>query len=73
MVDVFIKFILSFSGSLSSRIIGGILVEVVMFIATVVLAMLDSSTWPGTFFWITMATVVILNSKFSILILFSKT
>jgi len=48
-------------GSLSSRIIGGILVEVVMFIATVVLAMLDSSTWPGTFFWITMATVVILN------------
>jgi len=48
-------------GSLSSRIIGGILVEVVMFIATVVLAMLDTSTWPGGFFWITMVTVVILN------------
>jgi len=51
-------------GSLSSRIIGGLLVEVVIFVTTVVLAMVDSSTWPGTFFWVTMTTVVILNSKF---------
>ena len=58
------SFFLWFSGSLSSRIVGGILVEVVIFVVTVVLAMLDSSTWPGTFFWITMVTVVVLNSKF---------
>lgn len=48
-------------GSLSTRIIGSILVEVLIFVATIVLAMLDSSEWPGAFFWITMGSVVILN------------
>lgn len=48
---------------MSTRIIGGILVEVVIFVFTVVLAMLDSSQWPGAFFWTTMGSVVILNSK----------
>jgi len=51
-------------GSLSTRIIGGILVEVVVFVSTVVLAMVDSSQWPGVFFWVTMGSVVILNSMF---------
>nr|CAH0099039.1 unnamed protein product [Daphnia galeata] len=48
-------------GSLSTRIIGGILVEVAVFVLTVVLAMLESSQWPGAFFWTTMGSVVILN------------
>jgi equilibrative nucleoside transporter 1/2/3 len=53
-----------YRGSLSTRIIGGILVEVAVFVLTVVLAMLESSQWPGAFFWTTMGSVVILNSKF---------
>jgi hypothetical protein len=52
-----------FSGSLTTRIVWSILVEVVMFILTVILAMVDSSQWPGTFFAITLFTVVVLNSK----------
>lgn len=39
------------------------MVEVIIFVLTVVLAMLDSSQWPGAFFWTTMGSVVILNSK----------
>jgi len=52
-----------FRGSLTTRIVWSILVEVVVFIFTVILAMVDSSEWPGTFFAVTMFTVVILNSK----------
>lgn len=26
--------------------------------------MSDSSTWPGAFFWLTMVSVVVLNSKY---------
>lgn len=52
-----------FRGSLTTRIVWSILVEVVVFIFTVILAMLDSSEWPGTFFYVTLFTVVILNSK----------
>lgn len=53
----------NFRGSLSTRIIGGILVEVVVFVTTIILAMIDSSEWPGVFFWATMASVIVLNSK----------
>lgn len=48
-------------GNLTTRIVWSILVEVVAFVVTVILAMSDSSKWPGIFFWVTMATVVILN------------
>jgi len=48
-------------GSLTTRIVWSILVEVIVFVFTVVLAMVDSSQWPGAFFAITMCTVVILN------------
>jgi len=50
------------SGSTSKRITWSIIVIVVVFIATVVLAIVDSSQWPAAFFWITMACVVIINS-----------
>lgn len=36
----------------------------VIFVLTVILAMTDSSDWPGVFFWVTMVTVVILNGEF---------
>jgi hypothetical protein len=55
-----------FRGSLTTRIVWSILVEVVVFIVTVILAMSDSSQWPGVFFAITIITVVILNSKYCV-------
>lgn len=51
------------SGSLTPRIVWSIIIEVIVFIITVGLAMVDSHEWPGIFFWITMTSVVILNSK----------
>ncbi|XP_018905585.1 equilibrative nucleoside transporter 3 isoform X2 [Bemisia tabaci] len=48
-------------GNLTTRIVWSILTEVLAFFLTVVLAMLDSSTWPGFFFWITIGSVVVLN------------
>lgn len=51
-------------GNLTTRIVWSISIEVVIFILTIALAMSDSSSWPGVFFWITMVSVVILNSTF---------
>nr|CAG4643995.1 EOG090X076T [Lepidurus arcticus] len=56
-INIFVQI----GGNLTTRIIGSILIEVCVFIATVVLAMLDSSQWSGVFFWMTMASVVVLN------------
>lgn len=56
-LNIFVKM----GGSLTTRIIWSILLEVVVFIVTVILAMVDSSAWPGAFFWITMLSVVIIN------------
>ncbi|XP_025095094.1 equilibrative nucleoside transporter 1-like isoform X2 [Pomacea canaliculata] len=49
-------------GKPGTRIIGSILVMVLVFVLTVVLAMLDSSSWQEIFFWITMGSAVVLNS-----------
>lgn len=57
-LNIFVQF---GGGSVTFRIIGSILVEIVIFIVTVILAMLDSSSWPGTFFYTTMASVIIVN------------
>lgn len=48
-------------GSVTTRVVWSILVMVFIFVMTVVLAMLDSTDWPGTFFWVTMSSVVVLN------------
>lgn len=48
-------------GNLTMRIVVSIIVEVLVFVVTVALAMINSSEWPGAFFWITMVSVVILN------------
>jgi equilibrative nucleoside transporter 1/2/3 len=42
-----------------------LLMEVVIFVITIILAMIDSTTWPGVFFYLTIITVIILNSKYS--------
>lgn len=53
-------------GDLTTRVVWSLIIEIVIFLVTVILAMVDSSEWPDTFFWVTMISVVILNSKFSI-------
>ncbi|XP_014218272.1 equilibrative nucleoside transporter 1 isoform X2 [Copidosoma floridanum] len=49
-------------GDLTTRIVWGIFMQVLIFIFTVAMAMMDSSTWPGVFFWLTMVSIVILNT-----------
>ena len=51
------------SGTLTSRIVWTLLIEVLVFVATIILAMVDSSDWPALFFYLTFACVVILNSQ----------
>lgn len=48
-------------GDLTKRIVYSILVELVIFIITVILAIVDSANWQDVFFWVTMISVVILN------------
>ena len=56
-LNVFVQF----GGSVTTRVVWSILVMVFIFVMTVVLAMTDSAQWPGTFFWVTMSSVVVLN------------
>ncbi|XP_044754583.1 equilibrative nucleoside transporter 1 isoform X2 [Coccinella septempunctata] len=48
-------------GELTTRIVYSIGTVVVCFLVTVFLAMIDTASWPETFFWITMICVVVLN------------
>ncbi|XP_011169324.1 equilibrative nucleoside transporter 1 isoform X1 [Solenopsis invicta] len=57
-LNIFIQF----GGNLTTRIVWSIFVLVLIFVFTVVLAMTDSSGWPGIFFWITIVSVVILST-----------
>lgn len=52
------------SGNLTTRIVYSIVIEVILFILTEVMVMLDTSSWARVFFWITMATVFLLNSRY---------
>lgn len=56
-VNIFVQI----GGNLTTRIVWSIIIEVLAFVFTVILAMTDTSDWPGTFFWATMTTIVILN------------
>lgn len=49
------------SVGLERRMLWSILLQVVIFIVTLALASVDSSTWTGAFFWITMFSVLIIN------------
>ncbi|KAM7361547.1 equilibrative nucleoside transporter 2 isoform 2-T4 [Cochliomyia hominivorax] len=48
-------------GDLTKRIVYSILFELVIFLITVLLAILDSTHWQDVFFWVTMISVVLLN------------
>ncbi|XP_076396067.1 equilibrative nucleoside transporter 1 isoform X1 [Megachile rotundata] len=56
-LNVFIQL----GGNLTTRIVWGIFIQVLIFVCTVILAMTNSSGWPGVFFWITILSVIILN------------
>ena len=49
------------SGNLNLRVNVALVVEALVFTITIILAVVDSSNWPGAFFCATMLTVVILN------------
>jgi len=53
-----------FRGDLTLRIMWSIAINIMLFIITIALAMVDTSSWPYGFFYVTMISVVILNSKF---------
>ena len=48
---------------MTSRIVWTLLIEVLVFVVTIILAMVDSSEWPGVFFYLTIGCVILLNSK----------
>jgi len=48
--------------NIGRRIIWSILIVILTFAVTVIFAMIDTSSWTITFFWITMVSVVIMNS-----------
>ncbi|XP_068625432.1 equilibrative nucleoside transporter 1 isoform X2 [Battus philenor] len=49
-------------GNLTTRIVWSLIMEVMVFVVTVILAMVDSSEWPVVFFWITLCSAFILNA-----------
>ncbi|GFN80516.1 equilibrative nucleoside transporter 3-like [Plakobranchus ocellatus] len=49
-------------GKLGVRIVTSIFIMIIMFVFTVILAMMDTSEWPELFFWITIASAVIINA-----------
>uniref|UniRef100_A0A1B6FGI1 Equilibrative nucleoside transporter 1 n=1 Tax=Cuerna arida TaxID=1464854 RepID=A0A1B6FGI1_9HEMI len=48
-------------GNLAVRIVWSITALIILFILTSIMAMIDTSTWPNTFFWFTMVSVVAIN------------
>lgn len=48
-------------GDLTLRIMWSIAINIMLFIITIALAMVDTSSWPYGFFYVTMISVVILN------------
>ena len=48
---------------MTGRIVWTLLIEVIVFVVTIVLAMIDTSLYPGVFFYITMGSIVTLNSE----------
>ncbi|XP_057340932.1 equilibrative nucleoside transporter 1 isoform X1 [Microplitis mediator] len=57
-----INIFMPLGGDLTTRIVWGIFMQVLIFVETIVMAMIDTSGWPGVFFWITMFSVVVLNT-----------
>jgi len=61
LVFNWINVFLNVGGNLTSRIVWTLLIEVLVFVVTIILAMVDSSEWPGIFFYLTIGCVILLN------------
>ena len=48
-------------GSLSIRISVTLIVQSLVFVVTIILAVVDSTEWPEIFFWVTMLSAVVIN------------
>ncbi|KAI1294210.1 Equilibrative nucleoside transporter 1 [Halotydeus destructor] len=46
---------------LTVRLLAAVAVEAILLVITTILTMVDSTSWPGVFFYITMASVVVIN------------
>lgn len=57
----FNTFQLCFSDNLAPRIVWTMLLEILIMILTIVLAMVDTSHWSSTFFYLTLASVILIN------------
>ncbi|XP_031786787.1 NADPH-dependent diflavin oxidoreductase 1 isoform X8 [Nasonia vitripennis] len=53
---------LPLGGNLTTRIVWGLFIQVIVFIITIILAMMDTSKWPGIFAIATLISVVVLNT-----------
>ncbi|XP_054157479.1 equilibrative nucleoside transporter 1-like, partial [Oppia nitens] len=54
-------------GSLTTRISSALLLQALVFLFTIVLAVMDTNGWPIGFFWLTMTSAVVINSGTGIL------
>jgi len=61
LVFNWINIFLNLGGNLTSRIVWTLLIEVLVFVVTIILAMVDSAEWPGVFFYLTIGCVILLN------------
>ncbi|CAH1641463.1 unnamed protein product [Spodoptera littoralis] len=61
LVFSWVNVFLTSKGDLTSRIVWSLIMEVLIFVFTIILAMMDTTNWPGTFFWLTMISVFLLN------------
>ncbi|XP_043640394.1 equilibrative nucleoside transporter 1 [Drosophila teissieri] len=61
LVFNWLNIFVNLGGDLTTRIVYSIIFEMVILLVTIILAMVDSSEWPGTFFWATMVCIVLLN------------
>lgn len=58
-LNIFVKIL---GGDLSKRIFWSLALNIVLFVVTIVLAMMDTSSWKIGFFWFTMVKVIFLNA-----------
>lgn len=60
LLNVFVQSFAA-SGRFQRRILGGILAETAIIMLTIALAVMNTSAWTSTFFYLTMGSVVVLN------------
>lgn len=62
IMNLFNIFVQCGGNTLGIRVLSSISITVAMFVCTVILAMIDTSDWPETFFWLTMGISIVINA-----------